>query len=169
MFDSNIKKVIFRGILDQKYSGQQLKRIALFSENLNKIIPWDGEGSIIEKEKIRLQYVIDSVHALNKKIRFWNAPDDINSWKTFINMGIDYINTDQIIKLSEFLNYRGKQEFSTPGKYDEYDPAYTSLESGKTNRQIQTDKIYNPIISITVTVLIHNNSNKNSGNLFLNF
>jgi alkaline phosphatase len=101
--------IYFDGILDQKYSGQQLKRIVLFSENFKKIIPWDGEGNIIEKEKNRLQYVIDSVHTLNKKIRFWNAPDDINAWKTFIIMGIDYINTDHIIKLSEFLNNQGKQ------------------------------------------------------------
>lgn len=96
--------IYFDGILNQKYDEQQLKRVALYSENLKKITSWNGEGEIIEKEKIRLQNVIDSVHALNKKVRFWNAPDDINAWKTFINMGIDYINTDHIIKLSEYLN-----------------------------------------------------------------
>jgi len=100
--------IFFDGILGMKYNEQQLKRIALYSENLKKIISWNGEGVINEKEKHRLQSVIDSVHLLNKKIRFWNAPDDINAWNTFINMKIDYINTDHIIKLSEYLNSLGK-------------------------------------------------------------
>ena len=98
--------IYFDGILNLNYNAQQLKRVALYSENLKKFTLWNGEGDIIEKDKIRLQQVIDSVHALNKKIRFWNAPDEINAWETFINMGIDYINTDHIIKLSEFLNNR---------------------------------------------------------------
>jgi alkaline phosphatase len=101
--------IYFDGILNQKYDEQQLKRIALFSENLKNITSWNGEGEIIDKEKIRLQNVIDSVHALNKKVRFWNAPDNVTSWKTFINMGIDYINTDHIIELSDYFNNPGEQ------------------------------------------------------------
>jgi alkaline phosphatase len=81
--------IYFDGLLDQRYNKRQLKRIPLFSENLKKYTLWNGEGDIIEKDKIRLQIVIDSIHAMNKKIRFWNAPDGINAWKTFINMGID--------------------------------------------------------------------------------
>jgi alkaline phosphatase len=100
--------IYFDGILNQRYNDQQLKRIALFSENLNKFTSWNGEGNMIEKDKIRLQNVIDSVHALNKKVRFWNAPDNTNAWKTFIEMGIDYINTDHIIELAEYLNNHGK-------------------------------------------------------------
>lgn len=100
--------ILFDGILNQKYNPQQLMRVALYSENLRKFTLWPGEGEIIEKDKIRLQNVIDSVHSLNKKIRFWNAPDDINAWNTFINMKSDYINTDHIIKLAGYLNAPGK-------------------------------------------------------------
>jgi len=100
--------ILFDGILNQKYNPQQLMRVSLYSENLRKFTLWPGEGEIIEKDKIRLQNVIDSVHALNKKIRFWNAPDDINAWNTFINMKSDYINTDHIIKLADYLNNLGK-------------------------------------------------------------
>jgi alkaline phosphatase len=101
--------IFFDGILKMKYDEQQLKRVALYSENLKNIISWNGEGEINEKEKIRLQSVIDSVHYIDKKIRFWNAPDNINAWNTFIKMKSDYINTDQIVKLSEYLNSRGKK------------------------------------------------------------
>lgn len=95
--------IFFDGILNMKYDRQQLKRVTLYSENISKFTKWRGEGEIIEKEKIHLQNIIDSVHMSDKKIRFWNAPDNINAWKTFIEMRCDYINTDHIIELSEFL------------------------------------------------------------------
>ncbi len=96
--------IYFDGLLNLKYDDQQLKRVALYSENLKKFTSWNGNGNMVETDKIRLQSVIDSVHSTGKKIRFWNAPDNINSWNTFMNMKIDYINTDQIVKLSEYLN-----------------------------------------------------------------
>jgi alkaline phosphatase len=60
-------------------------------------------GVIPDAEKSRLSQITDSLHSVNKKIRFWNCPDNENSWGTYINIGIDYLNTDHIIGLSEFL------------------------------------------------------------------
>jgi alkaline phosphatase len=96
--------IYFDGLLTLKYNKKQLNRIPLYSENLKKFTVWNGTGEIPQKDRIRLQNVIDSVHSLNKKIRFWNAPDDINAWDTFIDLGIDYINTDKIEKLADYLN-----------------------------------------------------------------
>ena len=45
---------------------------------------------------------------LKKKIRFWNSPDDINAWNTFMNMKIDFINTDHIRELADYLNNHSK-------------------------------------------------------------
>jgi alkaline phosphatase len=96
--------IFFDGNVALKYNEEQLKRIALYSENFKNFSSWSGEGEIIEKEKVRLKGIIDSVHSLNKKIRFWNAPDGADSWDTFMKMKIDFINTDHIIKLAEYLN-----------------------------------------------------------------
>jgi len=101
--------IYFDGNLNLKYNEQQLKRIPLYSADLKRFTSWNGEGDIIEKEKVRLKHLIDSVHSLNKKIRFWNAPDVVNAWKTFMDLGVDYINTDHINELSEFLNDREKK------------------------------------------------------------
>jgi alkaline phosphatase len=98
----------FDGILKQYYNEEQLKRVALYSENLRIFTMWPGDKELFPKDKIRLKSVIDSVHSLKKKIRFWNAPDDIFAWKTFMNLGVDYINTDHINELSEFLNNPGE-------------------------------------------------------------
>ena len=93
----------FDGNVTLKYDDQQLKRIALYSENLAGFTTWKGKEAMVEKEEIRLKQVIDSVHGLNKKIRFWNAPDDAYAWKTLINLKVDYLNTDHIQELSAWL------------------------------------------------------------------
>ena len=93
----------FDGNVTLKYDEQQLKRVALYSENLAGFTSWKGKEAIPEKEEIRLKQVIDSVHDLNKKIRFWNAPDDAYAWKTLMNLKVDYLNTDHIQELSTWL------------------------------------------------------------------
>ena len=55
-------------------------------------------------KRIRLQNAIDSAHSLKKKIRFWSSPYNPEAWKTFMEMGIDFINTDHIVELAEYLN-----------------------------------------------------------------
>ncbi len=93
----------FDGLLDRKYNDEELKRVPLFSENLRKFTSWNGEGDIIDKEKLRIREVIDSVHELNNKIRFWNAPDNPNAWEILMKLGVDYINTDKITELAGYL------------------------------------------------------------------
>jgi alkaline phosphatase len=96
--------IFFDGNLGKKYDREQLKRIALYSENFRTFSLWNGSGEINEKEKIRLQNAIDSAHYLKKRIRFWNSPDNPVSCNTFMSMGIDFINTDHIVELAEYLN-----------------------------------------------------------------
>lgn len=95
--------IFFDGKLNLKYSNTQRSRIAMFSEDLAVFTSWKGEGNIPEKEQKRLQQIIDSVHALNCKIRFWDAPDTPEVWKTLMNLKVDYINTDHIRQLAKFL------------------------------------------------------------------
>lgn len=95
--------ISFDGNISLKYDDQQLKRIALYSENLKDFTRWNGKGPIIQKEEKRLRQIIDSVHGINKKIRFWNAPDEAEAWKTLMILKVDYINTDRIQELSTYL------------------------------------------------------------------
>jgi alkaline phosphatase len=101
--------IFFDGLLKLKYTPSELSRVPLFSENIIQFSSWNGKGLIPEKEKIRLTHVTDSVHSLNKKIRFWNCPDNENAWATYKSIGIDYLNTDHITELAEYLG-RNKTE-----------------------------------------------------------
>jgi len=121
--------IFFDGKLNQHYSSDQLKRVPLFSEDLKVFTTWNGKANIPGKEHDRLIHVIDSVHKLGCKIRFWDAPDNINSWKALINLGVDYINTDHIYDLAGYLNKRDKSEYTNPEPYNIYQPSYRNNDS----------------------------------------
>ena len=99
-YPSNIS---FDGHINLKYDKLQLQRVALFSEDLEIYTMWKGEAAIPEKEEKRLKLVIDSVHRLNKRIRFWDAPDTAVAWKKMMNLKVDFINTDHIEALETYL------------------------------------------------------------------
>lgn len=96
--------VLFDGELGNGYSKEQLERVPMFSDNFARYSSWKGEGDLPPNDLTSLQKMIDKAHALGKKIRFWNAPDNSNSWNTFMKLKVDYINTDHISELSRFLN-----------------------------------------------------------------
>ena len=96
--------IYFDGDLDQKYTTEQLKHIALFSTDFGKLSNWNGKGSLIKNDKERVNDAIAKAHALGKPIRFWNAPDCITAWNTFYWMGVDYINTDHVEQCAEFFS-----------------------------------------------------------------
>ncbi len=95
--------ICFDGNIDKKYDSDQLKRVALYSENLGNYTKWKGVETIPEMEANRLKQMIDSVHSIGKRIRFWNAPDTSAAWKVLMDLKVDFINTDHIPELSTFL------------------------------------------------------------------
>ena len=80
--------ISFDGNVNLKYDKEQLKRIALYSENLGSFTRWKGTEAIPAKENAKVQQIIDSVHGIGKGIRFWNAPDTQDAWKTLMKMKI---------------------------------------------------------------------------------
>lgn len=87
--------IAFDGVVDNSYTPEQLKRVALISERFGKYSSWDGTGLLTNDDKERLNEVIKKAHEKGKPVRFWGAPDNATVWSTFYKMGIDYINTDQ--------------------------------------------------------------------------
>lgn len=69
-------------------------KIALVSFSFGSYSKWKGEGSMPESEILKLKTSIDKVHELGYLIRFWGTPDTPLAWKTFNELGVDFINTD---------------------------------------------------------------------------
>lgn len=93
----------FDGRLSERYSKSQLKRIGMISDNFTRYSTWKGEESMSEADRQKIVRFIGDVHKMKKKIRFWATPDTEKAWQTLFDMNVDFINTDHIEKLSEFL------------------------------------------------------------------
>lgn len=112
----------FDGDIRQQYTNDELKRVALFSDNFAKSSGWNGKGRLPEKELQTINQLIATAHGKNKKIRFWNAPDFINSWYAYMDLGIDYINTDQIEAMGNFLKQFPDRHYSPATVHETYTP-----------------------------------------------
>ncbi|MDR0510005.1 MAG: alkaline phosphatase [Rikenellaceae bacterium] len=91
------------------YTPEQLQRVAMISLNLRDYTQWNGKGSMTEVDRREVVGAIAAVHALGKPVRFWGTPDGVTAWNTFHNLGVDYINTDQVEACAAFFrNFRNK-------------------------------------------------------------
>lgn len=95
--------IFFDGNISLKYDAEQLKRVGIYSENLGNYSSWKGTEAIPGNEEKRVKLIIDSVHTIGKRIRFWNAPDTPEAWNKLMSLRVDYLNTDHIPELSSFL------------------------------------------------------------------
>lgn len=83
------------------YTKEALSRIALISASIQQYAgttwpPNQQADSLIRK-------AISDAHALGKPIRFWATPDTPDAWSLLLSWGVDYINTDHLIELREYL------------------------------------------------------------------
>lgn len=95
--------IYFDGRPEVTYTPGQLERIGLISQAFDKYSRWNGEGPLPEKDKKRIVQVLGQTHELGKKLRIWATPDNINSWKIMMALGVDYLNTDKVREMGDYL------------------------------------------------------------------
>lgn len=103
--------ISFDGDFNTSYTADQLKRVAMFSVNFADYSIWNGKGTLIAKENVAVQQLIDKAHSFKKPIRFWGAPESLTAWNTFLTMGVDYINTDHPAQCAEFFSNWGSKNY----------------------------------------------------------
>ncbi|MBS1667255.1 MAG: alkaline phosphatase [Bacteroidetes bacterium] len=118
--------IYFDAEFGKSYSEAAMQKIVMFSDDLKTYTQWNGKGVLAEKDKLVIDSLVRIAHQEKKKIRFWDAPDFINAWYQLMHEGVDYINTDQIEGLADFLNRLGKNSFSSTSSYSIYKPSYKS-------------------------------------------
>lgn len=97
----------FDGLLSVNYSKEALSRIAVLEDNFINYSKWNGHEEMLANDWEKLRKAVEKGHALGKKTRMWNTPDFIEGWLKLMELGIDYINTDSIKALAEFLKTNG--------------------------------------------------------------
>lgn len=103
--------VLFDGEWDADYTPEQLARVGLISANFRDFSVWNGKGSIIAAELVKVNEAIERAHEMGKPIRFWGAPEGMTVYYTFYDLGVDYLNTDRPELCAEFFNDFGNKNF----------------------------------------------------------
>lgn len=102
-FASYPSYVLFDGKINDPSHIKNIGRIGLFSANFANYTKWKGEGDIPAADLALLKTDISKAHALHRQIRFWGVPDNARTWRIMMDLGVDYINTDQIAEVAKFL------------------------------------------------------------------
>ncbi|MCE7067066.1 alkaline phosphatase [Dyadobacter sp. CY326] len=135
-FDQYPVFISFDGRPNVKYSPEQLKRIGLISQDFARYSKWNGKGIPVEEDRKKLLEAVKTAHDAQKPFRFWASPDNINSWKQLINLGVDYINTDKVTAFGTFLDGRKNAEFQAQSFQEVYQPTYRNNDSKGTVKNI---------------------------------
>jgi alkaline phosphatase len=93
----------FDGVLSRAYSKDQLSRIKMLSDDFQHYSHWRGDGVIPVEDFEKLRIGVAKAHEDRIRVRFWNAPDFSNAWTQLIKLQVDFINTDHIDALAQYL------------------------------------------------------------------
>lgn len=104
----------FDGRLNKTYTQAQLERVALISEDYYKVIDYKPKWPLDTAANNKIRSFIKKVHELKKPVRLWASPDIPAAWEYFIEAGVDFINTDKISELSDYLIKRDKSLHELP-------------------------------------------------------
>jgi glycerophosphoryl diester phosphodiesterase len=78
-------------------------RMPLVSEQWSRLFSWTGRGAMPAQERARLHSIVAAVHAQGRKLRFWATPDEPGLWRELQHAGVDFINTDSLQALQQYL------------------------------------------------------------------
>jgi hypothetical protein len=102
-FDQYPSYISFEGLPDAAYTPKQLERIALIGQSFQKYTRWNGEGVLPKNDRKLINKVVQKAHEMGKKIRFRDAPDNINTWKIMMGLQVDYLDTGKVIQMGDYL------------------------------------------------------------------
>lgn len=128
--------ISFDGRPTTVYTEQQLKRVAMISEDLKNYTVWNGKGTPTGPDAAKLKAVIDAAHQKGKPFRFWASQDSPNTWLELEKFGVDWINTDVPEKLHEFYLRKDKLTYTNLVAYPVYQPTYKSDGADKKVKNI---------------------------------
>jgi len=86
--------------------GVSARAMPLVSDSWWNHFKWTGNDPMPEPEKAKLRALVQQVHGEGKTIRFWASPDRPEVWNELRSAGADWINTDRLADLREFLTSR---------------------------------------------------------------
>lgn len=126
----------FDGRFNENYPTDVQWRVPLISDSFARYSRWNGLGKLPANEMTKVQNAIAKAHQQDKKVRFWGSPDTRTSYQTFIQLGVDWLGTDHLHQLSDYLQKRPANLVATHDSYALYQPSYKTDASPKKVKNI---------------------------------
>lgn len=94
----------FDGRKNLIYSKETSPRVVLVSSSILDFGGyWDGKGPMPDLMREKLSTFVALQHAQKKLVRLWATPNTVLGYQTLKELGVDYIGTDDLAGLVEFL------------------------------------------------------------------
>ena len=96
----------YDGRLEDLDSPDSPQLIPLISDNWSQHFQWrarEVDGPMSEAERAKLKKLVERTHQQGRRLRLWATPDQRVMWSELRVAGVDYINTDQLDGLRDFL------------------------------------------------------------------
>ncbi len=74
------------------------------SDTYKSYFTWNGKGEMPWQEKIMLDELVNLAHTEGRQVRFWNMPETPETWKLFLDMGVDWMHVDDIEAFKTFYS-----------------------------------------------------------------
>ncbi|MGW5427335.1 phosphatidylinositol-specific phospholipase C/glycerophosphodiester phosphodiesterase family protein [Streptomyces sp. NPDC004059] len=103
------RRAFYDGRLTDLGSTAPASFISLISDNWTQNFTWSGEGAFPDAERQKLRNITAAAHARGQQVRFWATPDAAGPardalWTELLAAGVDYLNTDDLAGLENFLD-----------------------------------------------------------------
>lgn len=80
-------------------------RWGYYAVNYYNFLAWAGDGTAIPAaQKRQLKILIDGAHATGRKLRIYASPDTPAYWRAARELGLDFINADDLVGLRTTLD-----------------------------------------------------------------
>ncbi|MET7740373.1 phosphatidylinositol-specific phospholipase C/glycerophosphodiester phosphodiesterase family protein [Streptomyces sp. NPDC005385] len=104
-----VRHAFYDGRLTDLGSAAPASFVPLISDNWTLNFGWLGEGPFPDAERAKLRTIVSTAHRHRQKVRFWATPDVAGPardalWRELLAADVDYLNTDDLGGLQEFLD-----------------------------------------------------------------
>ncbi|MCY2980565.1 MAG: phosphatidylinositol-specific phospholipase C/glycerophosphodiester phosphodiesterase family protein [Planctomycetota bacterium] len=101
---SNPRYAGIDGRLSDLDSDEPASLLPLISDNWSLHFRYRGDGEMSETDRTKLREIVAKAHSKGRRVRFWATPESDSIWKELQSAQVDLIGTDNLKKLSGFLN-----------------------------------------------------------------
>ncbi|MDT8887457.1 hypothetical protein [Aquirufa regiilacus] len=93
----------FDGRSNEEVPSFLASHVVLESEAFYKFGIWNGISPMTPTLRTKLKTYVDKVHASGRVVRLWATPESLMAYQSLLDLGVDYIGTDQLMALAEYL------------------------------------------------------------------